>query len=111
MKNVTKLIHFEGRIEAHFWVEEGEAPTVSNIMLNSYARVIGAVRSQGGNKSIMIYKIDSVKGINEVNTHYLEVLNARYIAEEFAKVRNTAMSADYDLLTSIFLRMVATITK
>lgn len=58
-------------------------------MLNSYARVIGAVRSQGGNKSIMIYKIDTVKGINEVNTHYLEVLNARYMAEEFAKVCNT----------------------
>ena len=66
-------------------------------MLNSYARVIGAVRSQGGNKSIMIYKIDSVKGINEVNTHYLEVLNARYMAEEFEKVRKTVMRQNHDL--------------
>lgn len=106
-----KLIHFAGRIEAHFWVEEGEAPTVSNVMLNSYARVIGAVRSQGGNKSIMIYKIDAVKGINEVNTHYLEVLNARYMAEEYAKVRNTTKSRNDRLLTSIFLRMVAMTTK
>lgn len=97
LKLSFKINYFTGRIEAHFWVEEGEAPAVSNVMLNSYARVIGAVRSQGGNKSIMIYKIDSVKGINEVNTHYLEVLNARYMAEEYAKVRNTIMRHNHDL--------------
>lgn len=33
----------------------------------------------------MIYKIQPAKGANEVNTHYLEVLNARYQAEEFSK--------------------------
>lgn len=54
-------------------------------MLNTYARVIGAVRQQGDSKSIMIYKIQPVKSINEVNTHYLEVVNARYQSEEFYK--------------------------
>lgn len=52
-------------------------------MLNTYARVIGAVRQQGDVKTIMIYKIQPVSGINEVNTHYLEVVNARYQAEEY----------------------------
>lgn len=52
-------------------------------MLNTYARVFGAVRHYGDVKSIMIYKIQPAKGINEVNTHYLEVVNARYQAEEY----------------------------
>jgi replication factor A2 len=52
-------------------------------MLNTYARVIGAVRQHGESKSIMIYKIHAVQGINEVNTHYLEVINARYQAEDY----------------------------
>lgn len=52
-------------------------------MLNTYARVTGAVRQQGDVKSIMIYKIRPVKSINEVNTHYIEVVNARYQAEEY----------------------------
>lgn len=65
------------------WIEEGDLPTGSNIMLNTYARVIGAVRSHNDTKSIMIYKIQPVKGINEVNTHYLQVVNARYQAEEY----------------------------
>lgn len=52
-------------------------------MLNTYARVIGAVRQQGDVKSIMVYKIQPVKSINEVNTHYIEVVNARYQAEDY----------------------------
>lgn len=55
-------------------------------MINTYARVIGAVRQQGNVKSIMIYKIHPVKGINEVNTHFIEVVNARYQAEEYSKM-------------------------
>jgi len=77
------LEDFSGRINAHLWVEEGDAPTSSGIMLNTYARVIGAVRQQSDVKSIMIFKIQPAKGINEVSTHYLEVINARYQAEEY----------------------------
>ena len=53
-------------------------------MINSYARIVGALRSQGDSKSIMIYKIHPVSGINEVSTHYMEVINARFQAESFA---------------------------
>lgn len=74
---------FEGRISAHLWVEEGDAPSASGIMLNMYARVIGAVRQQGDTKTILIYKIQPVRSINEVNTHLLEVVNARYQSEEY----------------------------
>lgn len=52
-------------------------------MINTYARIIGAVRQQSDVKSILIYKVQPVKSINEVNTHFLEVVNARYQAEEY----------------------------
>lgn len=84
----TKTEILLGRISAHLWVEEGDVPTGAGIMLNSYARVIGAVRQQQDTKSIMIYKIRPVKSINEVNTHYLEVINARYQAEEYYRGNN-----------------------
>jgi hypothetical protein len=73
-----------GEIKAHYWIDEEETMGSSNIMINSYARVVGALRSQGDSKSIMIYKIHPVSGINEVNTHYIEVINARFQAEHFA---------------------------
>jgi replication factor A2 len=55
----------------------------ANIMINSYVRVVGAVRSHGDTKAIMIFKIQPIKSINELNTHYIEVVNARYVAEEY----------------------------
>lgn len=63
-------------------------PTGAGIMLNTYARVIGAVRQQGDVKTIMIYKIQPAKSANEVNTHYLEVINARYQSEEYYRIAN-----------------------
>lgn len=61
-------------------------------MLNSYARVVGALRSQGDSKSIMIYKIHPVSGVNEVSTHYIEVVNARFMAESFANSDGKALN-------------------
>lgn len=66
-------------------------------MLNTYARVVGAVRQQGDAKSIMIYKIQPVSGINEVNTHYLEVVNARYQAEEYYRGANDATNVKMEV--------------
>lgn len=52
-------------------------------MLNTYVRVVGAIRQQGDSKSVLIYKIHPVTGVNEVNTHMIEVVNARFQAEEY----------------------------
>lgn len=74
-----------GQIDAHLWLEEGDVAQVPAILLNTYACVHGSVRTQGGTKAIMIFRIDAINSINELTTHILEVLNARYMAEEFAK--------------------------
>lgn len=71
-----------GRIEAHLWLEEGDNVNQPNIITNTYARVFGALRAQGGGKTIMLFKIVPVETANEVTTHMLEVLMTRYKAED-----------------------------
>ncbi|XP_061402903.1 replication protein A 32 kDa subunit [Musca vetustissima] len=73
-----------GRIEAHYWLEEGDTSKAPNVMLNKYATVYGSVRSQGGQKTLMVFKMLPVNDPNEVVTHILEMLNARYKSEEFS---------------------------
>lgn len=72
-----------GKINAHLWVEEGEAPSSSSgVMLGTYARIVGSVRQTGDAKSIMIYSIQAAKSPNEINSHYLEAIHARYKSED-----------------------------
>jgi len=95
-KATYTLEDISGRINAHLWVEDG-ATIGTNIMINTYVRVIGSLRHQANTKSIMIFKIRPVIGINEVNTHYLEVVNARYMAEAYANGdHGTTMKMDVD---------------
>jgi replication factor A2 len=95
-KLTYELKDLTGRINAHLWIEEGDSENSGEIKLNTYVRVIGAVRQQGDSKMIMIYKILPVSGINEVNTHYLEVINARYQAEEYYKGGSGVVKMDVD---------------
>ncbi|KAL9694975.1 hypothetical protein quinque_014260 [Culex quinquefasciatus] len=79
------------QLDAHRWIDE-EHPDQNDIpvvRINSYARVIGSVRNEGKGsdrvKAVMIFKISQVDSPNEITTHLLEVLNARYKGEEYAK--------------------------
>nr|CAL26154.1 CG9273 [Drosophila melanogaster] len=72
-----------GRIDAHYWLEEGDALKAPEVMVNNYVKVYGTTRSQGGSKTLMIFKLLPVLDPNEVCTHLLEVLNARYRAEDY----------------------------
>lgn len=74
-----------GQIDAHLWLEEGDSMKSPNVLLNTYARVFGSIRSQGGGKSIMIFKIEALDSINELTTHLLEVLMTRYKAEDISE--------------------------
>lgn len=77
-----------GNIEAHTWLEEGDVKKSPQIVVNTYATVFGSVRNQGGRKTLIVFKIESVKSPNEVTTHLLEVVNARYSAESYATRKN-----------------------
>ncbi|XP_016974446.1 replication protein A 32 kDa subunit [Drosophila rhopaloa] len=72
-----------GRMDAHYWLEEGDALKAPEVMLNNYVKVYGTTRSQGGQKTLMVFKLLPVLDPNEVCTHLLEALNARYRAEDY----------------------------
>lgn len=89
-----------GKIEAHIWLEEGDTSKTPQIVVNTYATVFGSIRNQGGNKTLIIFRIASVKSPNEVTTHLLEVLNARYSAEHYAKKKNTEVDGHFQMDTT-----------
>lgn len=84
-KITVTLEDHSGQIDAHLWLEDGDMGNMPSLLLNTYARVFGSIRNQGGTKALMIFKIEPLTSINESTTHLLEVLNARYLSEDFAK--------------------------
>ncbi|KAH8404837.1 hypothetical protein KR222_005363, partial [Zaprionus bogoriensis] len=72
-----------GRIDAHYWLEEGDAIKAPDVMLNNYVKVYGSVRSQAGQRVLMVFKLMNVLDPNEVCTHILEALHSRYKAEDY----------------------------
>lgn len=84
-KITVTLEDHTGQIDAHLWLEDGDVGNMPSLLLNTYARVFGSVRNQGGKKALMIFKIEHLSSINELTTHLLEVLNARFMAEDFSK--------------------------
>lgn len=83
-KVTVTLEDHSGQIDAHLWLEDGDQANMPTILLNTYARVFGSIRNQGGTKALMLFRIEALQSINELTTHLLEVLNARYMAEDFA---------------------------
>lgn len=76
---------YTGQIEAHLWLEEGDSANTPPLLLNTYARIHGSIRTTGGVKQLMVFKIEQLPSINDLTTHLLEVLHCRYMAEQFSK--------------------------
>lgn len=83
-KVTYRLEDHTGQIDAHLWLEEGDS-NIPQVVVNTYARVYGSVRNQNGARVIMIFRLAPLSSINELTTHLLEVLNARFKAEEYSK--------------------------
>lgn len=84
-KVTYQLEDHTGRISAHFWLEENDQlGAQSQIAINTYARVYGSVRTTDGQRTIMIFRIQPVQSVNAFTNQMLEVLLARYRAEEIA---------------------------
>ncbi|KAJ6637446.1 Replication protein A 32 kDa subunit [Pseudolycoriella hygida] len=89
-----------GKIEAHIWLEEGDVSKAPQIVVNTYASVYGSVRNQGGTKTLIVFKIEAIKSPNELTTHLLEVLNARFSAEHYATKKNTDVVGHFQMDTT-----------
>uniref|UniRef100_A0A0K8VFF1 Replication protein A subunit n=6 Tax=Bactrocera TaxID=47832 RepID=A0A0K8VFF1_BACLA len=95
-KITYSLEDHSGQIEAHYWLEEGDSTKAPDIMLNHYVKLFGSVRTQGSQKMLMVFKMIAIMNSNEVCTHVLEVLNARYKSEEFASKGSDTYSTNVD---------------
>ncbi|XP_037910795.1 replication protein A 32 kDa subunit isoform X2 [Hermetia illucens] len=76
-----------GQIEAHYWLEEDNPSKSPDVMVNCYARIYGSLRQHSGKKTVMIFRMFSLSGANELTTHLLEVYTARYKAERLSQKR------------------------
>lgn len=86
---IYKLEDHTGQIDAHLWLDEtSREKSDPRLKVNRYVSIVGSVRNNNGTKAIMLFKIAPVDGVNEVNTHLLEVLNTRYSAEDFSRKSN-----------------------
>ena len=72
-----------GQIDGHFWLEH-DAEDMPFLPLNRYALVFASIRHQSGQKTLMIYKIEALPSINDLTTHLLETLQARYQTERIS---------------------------
>ncbi|XP_034098848.1 replication protein A 32 kDa subunit [Drosophila sulfurigaster albostrigata] len=82
-KITYSLEDHSGRIDAHYWLEEGDAINAPDVMINNYVKIYGSVRSQAGQRVLMVFKLLNVLDPNEICTHVLEALHSRYKAEEY----------------------------
>lgn len=86
-KITYKIEDHTGTIDAYLWLEEeARKQKIPRVVLNCYLKVHGSVRVSGGVKSVMIFNMAPVKSANEVTTHLLEVLTARYKSEKYSNV-------------------------
>lgn len=88
-----RLEDHTGQIEAYFWVESDTETKAPKVTKNAYARVIGNVRNVAESKGITIYHAEEIENINEVTTHLLEVLYARYKSEALQKGGSSVVGA------------------
>ncbi|EDW13418.1 replication protein A 32 kDa subunit [Drosophila mojavensis] len=90
-----------GRIDAHYWLEEGDAIKAPDVMINNYVKIYGSVRPQAGQKVLMVFKLINVLDPNEVCTHVLEALHSRYKAEEYHVKGNSSHAPSNSTMSNV----------
>ncbi|XP_059622091.1 replication protein A 32 kDa subunit [Phlebotomus argentipes] len=84
-KVTYKLEDHTGSIEAHYWLEEDKPEKGEPLEMNQYAHAYGMPKTYNGQKVLMLFKIFPVKSANAVTTHLLEVMHARFQAEQYQR--------------------------
>jgi len=77
-----------GDIKALWWLESDggdETPRLPTVKEGGLVRVFGSIRSQDGEKNLMVLKMLPIDDCNVFTTHLLEVINTRLQAEAMSK--------------------------
>lgn len=86
-----------GRMEGHLY----DIENIPKVQLNTYARVFGSIKSHGGRNILQIFNVRPLSSINELTTHLLEVVNARFMAEAIGKSNEEINASDNDNATML----------
>lgn len=73
-----------GSIKMVWWLESDsndDSPKVPSVKEGAYVQVFGTIRSQNGEKNLMVLKMFPIEDCNIINTHLLEVIDTRLQAE------------------------------
>jgi hypothetical protein len=73
--------------------QENQENANSDISENIYVRVIGAVRTSGDKKHIMVFKISPTASAAENEGHALDVVHARLKIKQLKEKENLAIGA------------------
>ncbi|XP_044732880.1 replication protein A 32 kDa subunit-B [Chrysoperla carnea] len=86
-KVIYELEDFSDKIICHLWLDHDpdQAPTIPNLMLNAYCRVVGTLKSLAEGRRVMILKIENMNHPNELVTFMLSAICARYEIEKMFK--------------------------
>ncbi|EFA09169.1 replication protein A2 [Tribolium castaneum] len=89
-------------IKAIMWLETDNdtVTALPPVKENCYVRVFGSVRTQDGEKMIMILKILPVDDLNIVTNHLLEIIQAKLYAERLADGRLPAANLSTTVATT-----------
>lgn len=77
-----------GQIKAVWWLENDvtdEAPELPTVKEGGYVKVFGTIRTQDGEKTLMVMKMFPIDDCNVCTTHVLEVITTRLQAEAMSK--------------------------
>lgn len=99
-QSATKTIYTiddkTGDIEAIHWTDT-DSPDMSGAAVSEgmKGRVIGSVRSQGGKKHIMVYRISPIESDEEAKSHEIECLYAKLKLRQLSDKENQAIGANF----------------
>ncbi|CAG9768471.1 unnamed protein product [Ceutorhynchus assimilis] len=85
VKESTKCIYqisdHRADIKAILWLESDDEEQVPEVKIGEYVRVYGTIRTQDGEKTLMVLKLTVTKDCNVVTAHSLEVLKTMVEAQ------------------------------
>lgn len=103
-KTVYILDDNSGEIEAIHWTDAdaGESSMSGTAVTEGMqGRVIGSVRSQGGKKHIMVFRISPLESKAEADSHEIECVYAKFKLRQLTENENRAIGANSGLSNSM----------
>ena len=94
-KTTYEIEDNSGTLNAVHWTDSDKGPVSGDrVSEGMHAKVLGLIRSQKGEKHIMVFRVSGVEGKEEVDAHKLEVVYAKMKLKQLKDKENQAIGAN-----------------